>query len=1117
MKNNKSKWIILISFVLISALLTTIFTILFPANKDQKAKLAVHGALDFTDRDANQLGIVKLNGQWEFYWNQLLDPSGIANATAKLTDYIAVPLSWSLMKVDGNDLPLEGYATYRLIVNLPSDLDDSGLVTDTWSSAYRLWVNGTLVSEQGKVGVNAATSDPQVLPKLIHLGNVGTTMELVIQISNYDHRKSGIFASIQFGPYEQLAKQETKAIAIEMLLIGCMSIIGIYHIILFALRRENRAFLFFGLACLLLSLKLSSQGHSLIHILYPDTTFYTLMKLEYIGFLGSNPAFILFFTENFPHEKPGITRKSLVWIGVFFTLFIAATPLHVFLPWALLYQAYCVITLIVLITVMMKSVYNRRPGSKLCVFGGSILAILVVNDILNNNGTIHTGSYFAYGLLIFIICLAIILAISYTKAFKEVQSLSLKIIEVSKIKDGFISDTSHGLRTPLNGIVGLAESLLTNTKGTITNEQQLHLSMIISSGKKLSYLVNDILEYARLQNKEFLLQKTAVDLRQLAEVVLIIVRPLTSGRTLTLLNQVPVNFPPVFADETRLQQIIYNLVDNAIKNTPSGSISIAASLDNDYVTVSVMDTGVGIAEASIAELFHSFELHKERTTTMESGLGLTISKRLVELHGGTITVNSEVGAGSQFSFTLPAIRTNHDQQMAQQEAAASVEGTANFLQLGEISATANQSKSKFNVLVVDDEAVNLHVVTQQLQTLQCSITTVHHGEEVLAMLTELHRFDLVILDLMMPGISGLELSQRIRERYPLYELPILMMTAQNREESMIAAFRVGANDYISKPFNKGELVSRADTLLRLKHAVQEVQFNALELELLNKQLSELNRDLEEKINERTVQLAQSNESLNLRNTELHRLELARRHLLSDISHELRAPMTSIRGYVEAIVEGMVEDEESRTKYLKTILAKAIGLNRLIDDLLELSRLETRRTEMEFEFIPVMKLIHQIQSKQEIDVHQAGLHFRFDLAELPPSIEELHVVIDPDRIDQVMTNMIVNAIHHTPVGGEIAITCRYQDNPSNEPYLGELIIDVSDTGKGISEEALPLIFQRFYREDQSVSYADYQGSGIGLAIAKEIIACHEGHIGVASTVGRGSTFSITLPLYGLTEQ
>lgn len=1056
-----------------------------------------------------------LDGEWAFYWNQLLEPTDFASGDTGPIHYIAVPGSWEGYGINGDQLNNTGFATYRLIVDIPVEDIELGLITQGITSAHRMWINGKLASESGVVGRTLQESSPYMVPALSRIEAGQSQADIIIQVSNYTQRKAGLFGSLTLGEYSQLDQMMKNKLVSESMIIGCMLIMGLYHILLYVLLRKNRDSLYFGLICILLAMKNSAHSQYVLAELFPGLSDNILLKIEYLGFLGSAPLFVLFFYSIFPNQMSERIR-NLLWIpGLLFTLFILFTPAQVYTKLASVMQAYAILIGFMMIQYVVRAAFKKLPGARWMLAGNLVFFITVVNDILMNNGVIQTGIYFSYGILFLILCLSIIVSTKFSNAMKTNERLSSRLLDLDRVKDEFLTNTSHELRTPLNGIIGLTQSLLHSMDERLEDNQRLHLNMIVSSGQRMSFLINDILDYALLKNKDVQLNRTQINLHQLVQVVLTVVKPLITGRDLILHNRIDIHFPPVEADENRMQQILFNLIGNAIKYTPSGHIVIRAQIVQGKVEIQVEDTGIGIPEHKFAMIFNPFE-KLESIDNTGTGLGLKITKQLVELHGGEITVQSEVNQGSRFSFTIGQDKSKADVVFSDQRAddfmpngadvlnsAADPKITSTHDLNGEVSSGGRSEGQPYRVLIVDDEPVNLQVVIQQLAPLNCVFEIANSGAEVLARKNELRDIDLVITDMMMVGMSGYELCGWIRERYSLIELPILIMTASNRDDTITACFAAGANDYISKPIGRNELISRVRTLLLLKRSAQELSLNAQQLAELNGQLSELNTNLEHRIQDRTLELEQKNKDLG-------RLELSRRRLLSDISHELRTPMTAIQGYVEAIVSGLVEHEEDKKTYLKMVLVKALGLNRLIHDLFELSRLESGKSEMIFIMMSLQELIDAIQDKFRLDIAHAGLNYEFELNMTAAQRQDYQVVIDMDRITQVLTNLVFNAIRHTEAEGTIRLHCSIEEWDGESP--GQLTLCVEDTGEGITEESLPFVFDRFFREQHGRHVV--QSSGIGLAIAKGIVQHHSGTIYVESTVGQGSSFYFTLPLYVL---
>ncbi len=407
---------------------------------------------------------------------------------------------------------------------------------------------------------------------------------------------------------------------------------------------------------------------------------------------------------------------------------------------------------------------------------------------------------------------------------KELKAKNEALSRLDKMKNEFLANTSHELRTPLNGIIGIAESMLDGATGQLTPEQMHNLAMIVFSGRRLTNLVNDTLDFSKLKHQELNLDLKAVDIHSMAEVVLTLSQPLAGQKSLQLINQLEPDLPAVKADENRVQQIMYNLVGNAIKFTEEGTVTISATVESNMLAVTVSDTGIGIPADKFDIIFQSFE-QVDTSATRDydgTGLGLSITKQLVELHGGIIRVESIVDKGSDFTFTLPlhkwpvsasalnraidALTTGVDPPAARVQAKVKSALTTPWQELAE--------NKDFTILIVDDELINVQVLTNYLFMQNYAIAQAFDGFEALEALEEA-KPDLILLDLMMPKMSGYEVCHKIRERYPAHQLPIVLLTAKNQVSDLLAGFEAGANDYLTKPFDKNELLVRIKTHLRL--------------------------------------------------------------------------------------------------------------------------------------------------------------------------------------------------------------------------------------------------------------------------------------------------------------
>ncbi len=395
-----------------------------------------------------------------------------------------------------------------------------------------------------------------------------------------------------------------------------------------------------------------------------------------------------------------------------------------------------------------------------------------------------------------------------------------ELLRLDSLKDEILANTSHELRTPLQGIIGLSESMLDGAAGDMSAAAQNNLSMMVASGQRLARLVDDILDFSRLKTKDLHLDPKPVDLRVAVDVVVTLMQPLLRDRPVRLINDLPPGLPAVLADEARLQQILNNLIGNAVKFTDEGEVRISAGRENGDVRIDVTDTGIGIPPEAQGRIFEAFEQGEGDAARLRggTGLGLSVTRSLVELLGGRIFVRSEVGRGSTFSFTMPTSSVAAEQVKTTALPAtvrSFASGTAHDTAEPDASLISPDIDRRIRILVVDDEPVNQQVLSNHLSLARYSVVQAMNGHEALQLIESGAPFDLVLLDVMMPRMSGYEVCEKIRRTHLATELPVIMVTAKTRADDLVTGLSVGANDYIGKPFSKQELLARIKTHLSL--------------------------------------------------------------------------------------------------------------------------------------------------------------------------------------------------------------------------------------------------------------------------------------------------------------
>jgi two-component system, sensor histidine kinase ChiS len=465
--------------------------------------------------------------------------------------------------------------------------------------------------------------------------------------------------------------------------------------------------------------------------------------------------------------------------------------------------------------------------------GFIILVVTVINDFLYNNMVIQTGYLFPFGLFAFIFPQVFLLSFRFSQTCNSIEHHTGKLeqnnrnlIDMDTMKDEFLAILSHELRMPLNGIIGIAESMINGLHGLLSVESKFNLGLIAASGRRLACLVDDMFEFARLKNSTVHLNLRRVEMKSVADIVIALTEPLIGTKKLVLVNNIPSDVPSVFADESRIRQVLNHLVGNAVKYTPAGciAISVRAAEESGWLEFSVSDMGIGMKPEKLEGIFYSFlNCDDDGACNRDGvGIGLSIARQIVELHGGSIWAESIPGSGSVFMFTLPVCREQFD-QAAQSDVspiAAVQRPIVTVLDHTLLIKSAQGSGINGRLLLVDDDIINLQLMRNYLCAEDYSVVTAASGAEALDCIGH-GTFDLVLLDLMMPGMSGHELCGEIRRRFSLFQLPVIILTARYGIAELVAGFEYGANDYLIKPAHRDELLARVRTLVTLKKTVQD--------------------------------------------------------------------------------------------------------------------------------------------------------------------------------------------------------------------------------------------------------------------------------------------------------
>ena len=376
-----------------------------------------------------------------------------------------------------------------------------------------------------------------------------------------------------------------------------------------------------------------------------------------------------------------------------------------------------------------------------------------------------------------------------TKALVQAKDLAE---ESDRLKTNFIRNISHEIRTPMTGIIGFSEAL--KNPDLTKDERNEYTNIIINSGKELLSTIEDILEISRLRNREIIVTPEKTNLIVLIEMLFSVyqIRAKQKGIKLILDNKLPAQQHLISIDKSKLKKILSSLIDNAIKFTEKGHVTVCCNRDEDFVSIDIKDTGIGIAPKDIETIFNSFNQSEKEISKNYGGLGLglTIARENSALLGGEIGLKSELGVGTTFTLKFPYIEAVHHSEDNKLEASASI------------------SQGKHIVLIAEDGDVNFLFLQMILQKMQGYTFTIHrakNGKEAVDLCQENKMIDLVLMDIKMPIMDGYDATRAIKKIRP--DLKIVAQTAYSTEDDIKKALDAGCDDFLSKPVDQNKLKS----------------------------------------------------------------------------------------------------------------------------------------------------------------------------------------------------------------------------------------------------------------------------------------------------------------------
>jgi len=401
---------------------------------------AKSGIIDLTNLDFEKNISVNLNGDWEFYWQQLLNPEDFKKESQNIPLYFNAPNMWNNYKINNKNLGSYGFATFRLTILLSPQQTQTiyALKIMEMGTAYKLWINGELISYNGKVGKNKSEMIPQTIPKTLIFNVKEQKIELVLQISNFYDRNGGFWYNINFGNPNSILKLKERKMSFDLILFGSIFLMGLYHFVLYINRKKDKTSLYFSMFCIGIAIRTISTNEKLLFTNFSFIPYWLSIKIEYLSFYLFIIAFTLFFNSLFQKIIKKTILNSVLIISAICSFIVLVTPVNIFSQTLMFYQIFCIFLGFYILFVVIIGFIKKYTGSLLFLVGFLIFFSTAINDILYSNQIIQTTYLVSFGLFIFIALQSFVLSINYANAFNKIESLSNDLKRLNEVYSNFV-------------------------------------------------------------------------------------------------------------------------------------------------------------------------------------------------------------------------------------------------------------------------------------------------------------------------------------------------------------------------------------------------------------------------------------------------------------------------------------------------------------------------------------------------------------------------------------------------------------------------------------------------------------------------------------------------------
>ncbi|MFQ3546942.1 MAG: ATP-binding protein [Termitinemataceae bacterium] len=828
-------WIILISFLTI---------VVCPLSAQVQGNDAPLLPTDYTSLNSFVSKPVSLRNGWRFTFQD------------KESRSVSIPANW---KFYGSDIPALGYARYERTIELPPSEQRQPLMLRIGEigTACRVYINGTRVASQGVLSDKSDSHVPMVAPLYVPLSqNLPSTVTLTIEVSNFeDTNGGGIWGQILLGPEQTIRLQRDRNLIQDAAMTGLFLIVCLFYFVLYYNRIVDTALLLFACICGAFVFRQLVTGEKILLLMLPSLSWYALVRMEYLSLYVLAPLYIRFFTVLFgPLTGQQWFNRLLLFIGILSSCLVLVLPASWFIATLIPIQVYWLLLFIVTMRHLLRAVKDRQEDAWLFLISFIVFTLGALNDILLTRFYLPTLSMVSLAQAGFILVQSLALARHFAREYrrtKNLEDMNKHLSELEAARSRFYAAASHELRTPISLILTPLEAIMKGAYGEELSREAPVFSLIRRNCDRLKYLSEQLLTVFKMDSGMMKPVMQPVELRSFLSKYI----QLFSGEAEKKRIRLEVVSTPsesvqgktqsvyCWTDPVLLETVVLNLLSNAIKFTPEeGCIEIeitspgvtnsvgglhpgrytrtdahgpvpltqaigAMSVKQEVpqVVFSVRDSGPGIPESMQSKLFTRFSTSSvEPVRGLQSfGLGLPLSAEIVSLLGGTIEVASELGKGACFRVGLPLWKGLHP-----------VSETATAY------SKIPQQRTGTSILLVEDDE-DMRIFLQDILSREWTVYSAQSGQEALDILRSVRGIHLIISDMVMYPMDGLQFREKVLELDGGSSVPFIFISAQEQSEQRLHAYAQGAVDFIIKPFHPDELIAKVHALCTLMQEKQQ--------------------------------------------------------------------------------------------------------------------------------------------------------------------------------------------------------------------------------------------------------------------------------------------------------